>query len=69
MKDEIEFALLVHGLEAEREQRVTIDVAYRFFKTVKRSFIVTYAGSWAVYAQHGNGGIERRACYHPDRCS
>ena len=38
--DDIDFALLVDGLEAEREQGITIDVAYRFFSTPKRSFIV-----------------------------
>ncbi|MFC5067541.1 sulfate adenylyltransferase subunit CysN [Flaviflagellibacter deserti] len=38
--EEIDFALLVDGLEAEREQGITIDVAYRFFATPKRSFIV-----------------------------
>jgi bifunctional enzyme CysN/CysC len=38
--DDIDFALLVDGLEAEREQGITIDVAYRFFATPKRSFIV-----------------------------
>jgi bifunctional enzyme CysN/CysC len=38
--DEIDFALLVDGLEAEREQGITIDVAYRFFATPKRKFIV-----------------------------
>jgi bifunctional enzyme CysN/CysC len=38
--DDIDFALLVDGLEAEREQGITIDVAYRFFTTPKRSFIV-----------------------------
>jgi bifunctional enzyme CysN/CysC len=38
--DEIDFALLVDGLEAEREQGITIDVAYRFFATPKRRFIV-----------------------------
>ena len=36
----IDFALLVDGLEAEREQGITIDVAYRYFATEKRSFIV-----------------------------
>jgi len=36
----IDFALLVDGLEAEREQGITIDVAYRFFATEKRKFIV-----------------------------
>jgi bifunctional enzyme CysN/CysC len=38
--DDIDFALLVDGLEAEREQGITIDVAYRFFATGKRKFIV-----------------------------
>lgn len=38
--DDIDFALLVDGLEAEREQGITIDVAYRFFATPKRRFIV-----------------------------
>ncbi|MGB0797545.1 MAG: GTP-binding protein, partial [Paracoccaceae bacterium] len=38
--DEIDFALLVDGLAAEREQGITIDVAYRFFATDKRKFIV-----------------------------
>jgi bifunctional enzyme CysN/CysC len=37
---EIDFALLVDGLAAEREQSITIDVAYRFFATEKRKFIV-----------------------------
>ena len=38
--DDIDFALLVDGLAAEREQGITIDVAYRFFSTEKRKFIV-----------------------------
>src|SRR5690349_6538051 len=37
---EIDFALLVDGLAAEREQGITIDVAYRFFSTEKRKIIV-----------------------------
>ncbi|MEP2236306.1 MAG: sulfate adenylyltransferase subunit CysN [Alteripontixanthobacter sp.] len=37
---DIDFALLVDGLAAEREQGITIDVAYRFFTTEKRKFIV-----------------------------
>ena len=39
-EDAIDFALLVDGLEAEREQGITIDVAYRYFATEARSFIV-----------------------------
>ena len=37
---ELDFALLVDGLAAEREQGITIDVAYRFFSTERRKFIV-----------------------------
>ncbi|MFZ0302738.1 MAG: adenylyl-sulfate kinase [Terracidiphilus sp.] len=38
--EKIDFALLVDGLEAEREQSITIDVAYRFFATEHRRFVV-----------------------------
>src|SRR4051812_22962515 len=38
--EDIDFALLVDGLEAERQQGITIDVAYRFFTTENRSFVV-----------------------------
>ena len=38
--DGIDFALLVDGLAAEREQGITIDVAYRFFSTDRRKYIV-----------------------------
>ncbi|HEX8482812.1 MAG TPA: GTP-binding protein [Allosphingosinicella sp.] len=38
--EKLDFALLVDGLSAEREQGITIDVAYRFFATAKRKFIV-----------------------------
>jgi len=38
--EDIDFALLLDGLEAERQQGITIDVAYRFFTTDKRKFIV-----------------------------
>ncbi len=38
--EKIDFALLVDGLEAEREQGITIDVAYRFFATERRRYIV-----------------------------
>lgn len=37
---DLDFALLVDGLEAERQQGITIDVAYRFFATQRRSFII-----------------------------
>ncbi|MFQ3453029.1 sulfate adenylyltransferase subunit CysN [Bradyrhizobium sp. UFLA01-814] len=38
--NDVDFALLVDGLEAEREQGITIDVAHRFFTTPRRSFMV-----------------------------
>ncbi|KMY85682.1 Sulfate adenylyltransferase subunit 1 [Candidatus Paraburkholderia calva] len=38
--DEIDLSLLTDGLEAEREQAITIDVAYRYFATAKRKFII-----------------------------
>ncbi len=38
--EEIDYALLLDGLQAEREQGITIDVAYRYFSTAKRKFIV-----------------------------
>ncbi len=38
--DDIDLALLVDGLQAEREQGITIDVAYRYFSTTKRKFII-----------------------------
>ena len=37
---ELDFSLLLDGLAAEREQKITIDVAYRFFETARRKFIV-----------------------------
>src|SRR5579871_552943 len=39
-KDGFDYALLLDGLAAEREQGITIDVAYRYFSTKQRSFIV-----------------------------
>jgi len=38
--EEIDYALLLDGLKAEREQGITIDVAYRYFSTNKRKFII-----------------------------
>jgi len=39
--EKLDLALLVDGLQAEREQGITIDVAYRYFSTVKRKFIIS----------------------------
>ena len=50
--DDIDFALLVDGLEAEREQGITIDVAYRFFTTPKRKFIVADTPGHVQYTRN-----------------
>ena len=49
---ELDFALLVDGLEAEREQGITIDVAYRYFSTGRRSFIVADAPGHEQYTRN-----------------
>jgi bifunctional enzyme CysN/CysC len=49
---EIDFALLVDGLMAEREQGITIDVAYRYFATDKRKFIVADAPGHIQYTRN-----------------
>ncbi len=41
--EDLDFSLLFDGLAAEREQKITIDLAYRFFATEKRKFIVADA--------------------------
>jgi sulfate adenylyltransferase large subunit len=46
---DLDFALLVDGLAAEREQKITIDVAYRFFATARRKFIVIDAPGHEQY--------------------
>ena len=48
----IDFALLTDGLQAEREQGITIDVAYRFFATDKRAFIVADAPGHEQYTRN-----------------
>jgi bifunctional enzyme CysN/CysC len=49
---EIDFALLLDGLEAEREQGITIDVAYRFFSTPRRAFVVADTPGHAQYTRN-----------------
>ena len=62
-------ALLTDGLRAEREQGITIDVAYRYFNTPKRKFIIADTpGPRAVHAQHGDRRVHRRPGAHPGRC-
>src|SRR5688572_13576351 len=50
--EDIDFALLVDGLAAEREQGITIDVAYRYFSTPKRKFIVADAPGHEQYTRN-----------------
>jgi bifunctional enzyme CysN/CysC len=50
--EDIDFALLVDGLEAEREQGITIDVAYRYFSTSARSFIVADSPGHEQYTRN-----------------
>jgi bifunctional enzyme CysN/CysC len=57
--DDIDFSLLVDGLEAEREQGITIDVAYRFFTTPKRSFIVADTPGHEQYTRNMATGASK----------
>src|SRR5213596_929527 len=50
---DLDFALLLDGLEAEREQGITIDVAYRFFSTERRKFIVADTPGHEQYTRNG----------------
>lgn len=50
--DNLDFALLLDGLLAEREQKITIDVAYRFFSTERRTFIVADAPGHEQYTRN-----------------
>ena len=61
---QIDFALLTDGLRAEREQGITIDVAYRYFSTARRKFIIADTpGHEAVHAQHGYRRLHGRRGY------
>jgi bifunctional enzyme CysN/CysC len=57
--EEIDLALLVDGLEAEREQGITIDVAYRYIATKKRSFIVADTPGHEQYTRNMVTGASR----------
>lgn len=52
VEGDIDYALLLDGLEAEREQGITIDIAYRFFATPRRSFIVADAPGHEQYTRN-----------------
>ncbi|MGB7373413.1 sulfate adenylyltransferase subunit CysN [Pontixanthobacter sp.] len=58
----IDFALLVDGLAAEREQGITIDVAYRFFATDKRKFIVADTPGHEQYTRNMVTGASTADC-------
>ncbi|MBU6166788.1 MAG: adenylyl-sulfate kinase [Alphaproteobacteria bacterium] len=59
---DMDFALLVDGLEAEREQGITIDVAYRFFSTPRRSFIVADTPGHEQYVRNMATGASNCDC-------
>jgi bifunctional enzyme CysN/CysC len=58
----IDFALLVDGLSAEREQGITIDVAYRFFATERRKFIVADTPGHEQYTRNMVTGASTADC-------
>ncbi|MGB6906042.1 MAG: GTP-binding protein, partial [Methyloceanibacter sp.] len=51
-KATLDLALLVDGLQAEREQKITIDVAYRYFSTPRRKFIVADTPGHVQYTRN-----------------
>ncbi|MES4791968.1 MAG: sulfate adenylyltransferase, partial [Chloroflexota bacterium] len=50
--DEVNLALLTDGLRAEREQGITIDVAYRYFATPRRKFIIADSPGHVQYTRN-----------------
>ena len=69
---EPDYALLVDGLEAEREQAITIDVAYRFFSSAGRRFIVADTPGHEQYTRNMATGAHPRptwpsCCWTPAR--
>lgn len=83
--DEVDLALLVDGLQSEREQGITIDVAYRYFSTDKRKFIIAdtpgheqYTRNMATGASNcdlaiilvdAKHGVQTQTCRHSFICS
>jgi bifunctional enzyme CysN/CysC len=62
--DYVDLALLTDGLRAEREQGITIDVAYRYFSTPRRSFIIADCPGHIQYTRNmvtGASTVEARA--------
>ena len=60
--EQIDFALLVDGLAAEREQGITIDVAYRYFSTERRKFIVADTPGHEQYTRNMVTGASTADC-------
>jgi bifunctional enzyme CysN/CysC len=60
--DELDFALLLDGLEAEREQGITIDVSYRYFQTKRRKFIVADTPGHEQYTRNMVTGASTADC-------
>ena len=60
--DEVDLALLVDGLQAEREQGITIDVAYRYFSTTKRKFIIADCPGHEQYTRNMVTGASTADC-------
>ncbi len=73
-KGDIDLSLVTDGLRAEREQGITIDVAYRYFDAQATIHHRRHAGPRSIHAEHGDGrvhrrpgrGPHRRATRHPD---
>ncbi|GAC1423766.1 MAG: GTP-binding protein [Flavisolibacter sp.] len=59
---EIDLALLTDGLRAEREQGITIDVAYKYFSTLKRKFIIADAPGHIQYTRNMVTGASNAEC-------
>ena len=65
---QVDLSLLTDGLKAEREQGITIDVAYRYFSTSKRKFIIADTPGHEQYnPQHGHRRFYRRRRHRPHR--
>ncbi len=61
----IDFALLTDGLRAEREQGITIDVAYRYFSTPKRKFIIADTPGHEQIRATWHGRLHGESGHHP----
>ena len=62
--EHIDYALLLDGLKAEREQGITIDVAYRYFSTNNRKFIIADTPEYDHGWFHGESGDHLGGCPH-----